>query len=207
MRSRILIPPVVFVLLFCLIPSATGASSMGGKCSKVKSFQLINKKVAICLKKGNTLVWSLANAKQKERYRKIQSDLLVSSREKNLTNLRTLKEKYSDISKVVPEWNLALVQSKKSLIDGARELLFNLEDQKDDQEQVKKDAQITLQTVNNSISASQSNLNSLQNQINSQQSVVNNAKFYNDSAYNTYVSVKAQSDYLSYSYQNAISSN
>ena len=192
MRSRILIPPVVFVLLFCLIPSATGASSMGGKCSKVKSFQLINKKVAICLKKGNTLVWSLANAKQKERYRKIQSDLLVSSREKNLTNLRTLKEKYSDISKVVPEWNLALVQSKKSLIDGARELLFNLEDQKDDQEQVKKDAQITLQTVNNSISASQSNLNSLQNQINSQQSVVNNAKFYNDSAYNTYVSVKAQ---------------
>lgn len=207
MRRRILIPPVVFVLLFCLSPSATGASSMGGKCSKVNSFQLINNKLAICLKKGSLSVWTLANTAQKNSYKKLQTQLLISTREKNLTNLRTLKEKYSDISKVVPEWNLALVQSKKTLIDGARELLFSLEDQKDDQEQIKKDAQITLQTVNNSISANQSNLNSLQNQINSQQSVVNNAKFYNDSAYNTYVSVKAQSDYLSYSYQNAISSN
>jgi chromosome segregation ATPase len=207
MRRRILIPPVVFVLLFCLSPSATGASSMGGKCSKVNSFQLINNKLAICLKKGSSSVWTLANTAQKNSYKKLQTQLLISTREKNLTNLRTLKEKYSDISKVVPEWNLALVQSKKTLIDGARELLFSLKDQKDDQEQIKKDAQITLQTVNNSISANQSNLNSLQNQINSQQSVVNNAKFYNDSAYNTYVSVKAQSDYLYYSYQNAISSN
>lgn len=207
MTKRILIPPVVFVLLFCLSPSATGASSMGGKCSKVNSFQLINNKLAICLKKGSSSVWTLANTAQKNSYKKLQTQLLISTREKNLANLRTLKEKYSDISKVVPEWNLALVQSKKTLIDGARELLFSLEDQKDDQEQIKKDAQITLQTVINSISANQSNLNSLQNQINSQQSVVNNAKFYNDSAYNTYVSVKAQSDYLSYSYQNAISSN
>ena len=207
MRRKNLINLVVFVLLFCFSPSATAASSIGGKCSKVNSFQIINKKVAICLKKGNLLVWTLANTAQKSNYKILQTQLLVSSREKNLTNLRNIKEKYSDTSKVVPEWNLALVQSKKSIIDGTREQLFSLEDQKDEQEQIKKDAQISLQTVNNSISANQSNLNSLQNQINSQQSIVNNAKFYNDSAYNTYVSVKAQSDYLSYSYQNAISSN
>jgi chromosome segregation ATPase len=207
MRRQILIPPVVFVLLFCLSPSATGASSMGGKCSKVNSFQLINNKLAICLKKGSSLVWTLANTAQKNSYKKLQIQLLISSREKNLTNLRNLKEKYSAISNVVPVWNDSLTQTKKTLIDEIRNQLFSLEDQKDDQEQIKKNAQNELQSINNSISTNQSNLNSLQNQINNQQTVVNNAKYYNDSAYNTYVSVKAQSDYLSYSYQSALSSN
>jgi len=207
MRRQILIPPVVFVLLFCLSPSATGASSMGGKCSKVNSFQLINNKLAICLKKGSSLVWTLANTAQKNSYKKLQIQLLISSREKNLTNLRNLKDKYSAISNVVPVWNDSLTQTKKTLIDEIRNQLFSLEDQKDDQEQIKKNAQNELQSINNSISTNQSNLNSLQNQINNQQTVVNNAKYYNDSAYNTYVSVKAQSDYLSYSYQSALSSN
>ena len=207
MRKRILIPPVVFVLLFCLSPSATGASSMGGKCSKVNSFQLINNKLAICLKKGSSSVWTLANTAQKNSYKKLQTQLLISTREKNLTNLRNVKEKYSTISNVVPTWNDSLIQTKKTLIDEIRNQLFNLEDQKDDQDQIKKNAQNELQSINNSISTTQSNINSLQNQINNQQTVVNNAKYYNDSAYNTYVSVKAQSDYLSYSYQSALSSN
>ena len=140
MRREILIPPVVFALLFCISPSATGASSMGGKCSKVNSFQLINNKLAICLKKGSSLVWTLANTAQKNSYKKLQTQLLISSREKNLTNLRTIKDKYSAISSVVPVWNDSLIQTKKALIDGMRSQLFSLEDQKEDQEQIKKNA-------------------------------------------------------------------
>ncbi len=207
MRQKTLIPALIFTVLFCLSPSANAASSIGGKCSKANSFQLINNKLAICLKKGSSMVWTPANTAQKNSYKKLQTQLMISSREKNLTNLRNLKDKYSAISNVVPAWNETLVQTKKSLIDGTREQLFSLEDQKDAQEQIKKDSQNSLLTINNSISSTQNSINSLQNQINNQQSIVNNAKFYNDSAYNTYVSAKAQSDYLSYSYQSAISSN
>jgi len=207
MRQKTLLPAVVFALLLCLSPSANAASSMGAKCSKANSFQMINNKLAICLKKGSSTVWTPANTTQKNSYKKIQTQLMISAREKNLTNLRNLKDKYSAISNVVPAWNETLVQTKKSLIDGTREQLFSLEDQKDAQEQIKKDSQNSLLTINNSISSTQNSINSLQNQINNQQSIVNNAKFYNDSAYNTYVSAKAQSDYLSYSYQSAISSN
>jgi chromosome segregation ATPase len=207
MRQKTLLPAVVFALLLCLSPSANAASSMGAKCSKANSFQMINNKLAICLKKGSSTIWTPANTAQKNSYKKIQTQLMISAREKNLTNLRNLKNKYSAISNVVPAWNETLVQTKKSLIDGTREQLFSLEDQKDAQEQIKKDSQNSLLTINNSISSTQNSINSLQNQINNQQSIVNNAKFYNDSAYNTYVSAKAQSDYLSYSYQSAISSN
>ena len=135
---RSLISSVVFALLFCLSPSATAASSIGGKCSKENSFQLINKKVAICLKKGNLLVWTLANTAQKNNYKILQTQLLVSSREKNLTNLRTLKDKYSSISNVVPVWNDSLIQTKKTLFDEMRSQLFSLEDQKEDQKKIKK---------------------------------------------------------------------
>jgi len=183
------------------------ASSMGGKCSKVNSFQMINNKLAICLKKGNSLVWTLTNNAQKNSFKKLQTQLSIAAREKNLTNLRNLKDRYSAISNVVLAWNENLVQTKKSLINGTRAELYSLEDQKDEQEQIKKDALSNLQTISNSISSTQNSINSLQNQINNQQSIANNAKFYNDSAYNAYVSAKAQSDYLSYSYQNAISSN
>jgi len=207
MRQKTLLPAVVFALLLCLSPSANAASSMGAKCSKANSFQMINNKLAICLKKGSSTIWTPANTAQKNSYKKIQTQLMISAREKNLTNLRNLKDKYSAISNVVPAWNETLVQTKKSLIDGTREQLFSLEDQKDAQEQIKKDSQNSLLTINNSIGSTQNSINSLQNQINNQQSIVNNAKFYNDSAYNTYVSAKAQSDYLSYSYQSAISSN
>ncbi len=207
MRQKTLFPAVVFALLLCLSPSANAASSMGAKCSKANSFQMINNKLAICLKKGSSTIWTPANTAQKNSYKKIQTQLMISAREKNLTNLRNLKDKYSAISNVVPAWNETLVQTKKSLIEGTREQLFSLEDQKDAQEQIKKDSQNSLLTINNSISSTQNSINSLQNQINNQQSIVNNAKFYNDSAYNTYVSAKAQSDYLSYSYQSAISSN
>jgi chromosome segregation ATPase len=207
MRQKTLLPAVVFALLLCLSPSANAASSMGAKCSKANSFQMINNKLAICLKKGSSTIWTPANTAQKNSYKKIQTQLMISAREKNLTNLRNLKDKYSAISNVVPAWNETLVQTKKSLIDGTREQLFSLEDQKDAQEQIKKDSQNSLLTINNSISSTQNSINSLQNQINNQQSIVNNAKFYNDSAYNTYVSAKAQSDYLSYSYQSAINSN
>jgi chromosome segregation ATPase len=207
MRQKTLLPAVVFALLLCLSPSANAASSMGAKCSKANSFQMINNKLAICLKKGSSTIWTPANTAQKNSYKKIQTQLMISAREKNLTNLRNLKDKYSAISNVVPAWNETLVQTKKSLIDGTREQLFSLEDQKDAQEQIKKDSQNSLLTINNSISSTQNSINSLQNQINNQQSIVNNAKFYNDSAYNTYISAKAQSDYLSYSYQSAISSN
>jgi len=207
MRQKTLLPAVVFALLLCLSPSANAASSMGAKCSKANSFQMINNKLAICLKKGSSTIWTPANTAQKNSYKKIQTQLMISAREKNLTNLRNLKDKYSAISNVVPAWNETLVQTKKSLIDGTREQLYSLEDQKDAQEQIKKDSQNSLLTINNSISSTQNSINSLQNQINNQQSIVNNAKFYNDSAYNTYVSAKAQSDYLSYSYQSAISSN
>ena len=207
MRQKTLLPAVVFALLLCLSPSANAASSMGAKCSKANSFQMINNKLAICLKKGSSTIWTPANTAQKNSYKKIQTQLMISAREKNLTNLRNLKDKYSAISNVVPVWNDSLTQTKKNLIDEIRNQLLSLEDQKDDQEQIKKNAQNELQSINNSISTNQSNLNSLQNQINNQQTVVNNAKYYNDSAYNTYVSVKAQSDYLSYSYQSALSSN
>jgi chromosome segregation ATPase len=207
MRQKTLLPAIVFALLLCLSPSANAASSMGAKCSKANSFQMINNKLAICLKKGSSTIWTPANTAQKNSYKKIQTQLMISAREKNLTNLRNLKDKYSAISNVVPAWNETLVQTKKSLIDGTREQLFSLEDQKDAQEQIKKDSQNSLLTINNSISSTQNSINSLQNQINNQQSIVNNAKFYNDSAYNTYISAKAQSDYLSYSYQSAISSN
>jgi chromosome segregation ATPase len=207
-NRRLLVTLVLLTALVFATPNHSfAASSIGGKCSKVNSFQIINKKVAICLKKGNLLVWSLANTAQKNNYKILQTQLLVSSREKNLTNLRTLKDKYSSISNVVPVWNDTLIQTKKALIDGMRSQLFSLEDQKEDQEQIKKNAQNDLQIINNSISTTQSNFNSLQNQINTQQNVVNNAKVYHDSAYNSYVSVKAQSDYLSYSYQSALSSN
>jgi chromosome segregation ATPase len=206
-RRRLVTLALLTALVFSTPNHSFAASSIGGKCSKAKSFQIINKKIAICLKKGNLLVWSLANTAQKNNYKKIQAQLLVSSREKNLTNLRNLKDKYSAISNVVPVWNETLVQTKKSLIDGTREQLFSLEDQKDAQEQIKKDSQNSLLTINNSISSTQNSINTLQNQINNQQSIVNNAKIYNDSAYNSYVSAKAQSDYLSYSYQSAISSN
>lgn len=207
-KRRFLVTLSFLTSLLLVIPNQSiAASSMGGKCSKTNSFQMINNKLAICLKKGSSLVWTPANTAQKNSYKKLQIQLMISSREKNLTNLRNLKDKYSVISNVVPAWNETLVQTKKSLIDGTREQLFALEDQRDEQEQTKKDAQSDLLTINNSIITTQNSINSLQNQINNQQSVVNSAKSYNDSAYNTYVSTKAQSDYLSYSYQSAISSN
>jgi chromosome segregation ATPase len=207
-NRRLLVTYVVLSTLVFSSPNYSfAASSMGGKCSKANSFQIINNKLAICLKKGSSMVWTPANTAQKNSYKKIQTQLMISSREKNLTNLRNIKEKYSSISNVVPAWNESLVQTKKSLIDSTRDQLFALEDQKDEHEQTKKDAQNSLQTINNSISTTQNSINSLQSQINNQQSVVNNAKSYNDSAYNTYISTKAQSDYLYYSYQNALSSN
>jgi len=207
-KRRLLIMLSILTSILIATPiNSNAASSMGGKCSKVNSFQLINNKLAICIKKGSSTVWTPANSAQKNSYKKLQTQLMISSREKNLTNLRNLKEKYSTISNVVPAWNETLVQTKKSLIDSTRDQLFALEDQRDEQEQTKKDAQNSLQTINNSISSAQNSINSLQSQINIQQSVVNNAKSYNDSAYNTYISTKAQSDYLYYSYQNALSSN
>jgi chromosome segregation ATPase len=207
-KRRFLVTLSVLTSILIATPiHSIAASSMGGKCSKANSFQMINNKLAICLKKGSSMVWTPANAAQKNSYKKLQTELKISSREKNLTNLRNLKEKYSSISNVAPAWNETLVQTKKSLIDGTRDQLFGLEDQRDEQEQIKKDAQNNLQTINNSISSTQNSINAFQSQINNQQSVVNNAKSYNDSAYNTYISTKAQSDYLSYSYQNAISSN
>jgi chromosome segregation ATPase len=107
----------------------------------------------------------------------------------------------------VPQWNAVLIQKKSELITVARQQLADLGAQKNEQEQIIKNAQNNLDAITTSINSTQGTLNSLQNQINTQQAAVNSAKAYNDSAYNIYVSAKAQSDFLSYSYQSALNSN
>jgi hypothetical protein len=181
--------------------------TMGGKCSKVNSFQIIKNKIAVCTKSGNSMVWKLANDSQKARYSEQLQKALVSDRKKLLESLVIVKDKYTNVANVTPLMNSSLVDSKKAFIENSRTAIIELQKQKTAEEQVKITNQNNIVNINNSISSAQSNVVSLQNQINSQQVRANNSKALNDSAKNTWVSAKAQSDYLYSSYQSALNSN
>ena len=199
-----------WALVFTLISPTTSshaAATMGGKCSKVNSFQLIKKKIAVCTKSGNSMVWKLANDTQKARYSEQLQKALVSDRKKLLENLVIVKDKYINVANVSPLMNSSLVDSKKAFIANSRTAIIELQKQKTAEEQVKITNQNNIVNINNSISSAQSNVVSLQNQINSQQVRANNSKVLNDSAKNAWVSAKAQSDYLYSSYQSALNSN
>ena len=196
----------VLTITFFFNP-ANAASSIGGKCTKINSFTTIGSKLAVCSKKGSSLVWILANALQKISYQKEQTRLLVIERNKVVQNLSLIREKYSNTANLFKSPNDSLIESKKSLIENSRNQLIELQKQKNAEEEVKSNNQTTIANINNSITTAQSNINSLQSQITSQQNTVNYSKANSDSAYNAYVSAKAQSDYLSYSYQSALNSN
>lgn len=199
-----------WILLFTLIsPTSTShaAATMGSKCSKVNSFQIIKKKIAICTKSGNSMVWKLANESQKARYSDQLQKVLVSDRKKLLENLLIVKDKYSNVANLIPLMNSPLVDTKKAFIENSRTAINELQKQKTAEEQIKITNQNNIVNINNSLSSAQSNVNSLQNQINSQQVTANNSKAFNDSAKNAWVSAKAQSDYLYSSYQSALNSN
>ena len=198
------------ILLMSLLYSsnqANASSSLGSKCSKVNSFQTIKGNLAICLKKSGKQIWVLANKSQIATYQKQQLQVLIDQRKKNLEFLSQTKVKFQNVSALIPALNATLIDNKKSAIENAKNQVLELGRQKESELQNKTSIQNSLTTINNSISTTQTSINSLQNQINSQQNTVNFSKANNDSAYNAYVSAKAQSDYLSYSYQNALSSN
>jgi chromosome segregation ATPase len=199
-----------WILVFTLISPATSsqaAATMGSKCSKVNSFQIINKKIAVCAKRGNSMVWVLANESQKARYSDQLQKKLVSDRKKLIENLLIVKDKYTNVANVIPLMNISLIDSKKAIIDNSRNTIIELQKQKTSEEQAKITNQNSIVNINNLISSAQSNINSLQNQINSMQVTANNSKVLNDSAKNAWVSAKAQSDYLYSSYQSALNSN
>jgi len=207
MRRKRLATLLILASLVIFNPSASAASSIGGKCAKVNSFTTIGNKVVICSKKGSSLVWTLATNAQKSTYQAEQKKLMVLERNKSLESLTLTKDKYSSTSNLIQLPNETLIETKKTLIENSRNQLIELQKQKSTEEKVKLDNQNNIATFNNSISANQANINSLQSQITSQQNTVNYSKANSDSAYNAYVSAKAQSDYLSYSYQSALSSN
>lgn len=208
MRKYIVSISVLLAILTLGFSSpANAGSSIGGKCTKLNSFTSIGSKLAVCSKKGSSLVWVLANSSQKISYQKEQARLLILERNKTLQNLSLTKEKYSNTTTLIKSPNDSLIESKKALIENARNQLIELQKQKSAEEEVKTNNQNTITNINNSISTAQSNINTLQGQITSQQNTVNYSKANSDSAYNAYISAKAQSDYLSYSYQSALNSN
>lgn len=198
---------LILASLVFVSPSANAASSIGGKCKKIKSFTTIGSKIAICSKKGSSSVWTLANSSQKSVYQAEQKKQMVLERSKSVENLALTRDKYSNASSLVQSLNESLIESKKSLIENSRNQLIELQKQKSAEEKVKSDNQNNVTSYNNSISTIQANINSYQSQITSQLNTINYSKANSDSAYNAYMSAKAQSDYLSYSYQSAVSSN
>jgi len=199
-----------WILVFMFISPATtshASATMGGKCKKISSFQIIKKQLAICTKRGNTMVWALANQSQKARYAMQIQKTLVSDRKKLLENLPNVKDKFTFVTNVIPIMNNGLIESKKMLIENSRNAISDLQKQKATEEQIKLNNQNSIVVINNSINSAQSNVNSLQNQINSLQITTNNSKALNDTAQNAWVSAKAQSDYLYSSYQSALQSN
>lgn len=204
--KKVFIPLLLASISLGITPSIA-ASNMGGKCTKAGVFTQIGNKVAICSKNGSKMIWTLATPAQKLIFQKQQLQLLVTSRKKTITDLQSAKEQYSDMTNRIAPLNISLIETKKLLIEDSRNMLIDLQKQKETTQQTKIANQNNLAAYNNSISNAQNNLNSLANQISSQQSTVNYLKINNDSSYNAYVSAKAQSDYLSYSYQRALSDN
>jgi chromosome segregation ATPase len=201
---------VVNSLILCaaIFPNQSlAAPSIGGKCPKISSFSTIDKKLVVCSKKGNLFIWVVADASQKAKYQKQQTQLMISDRKKSIIKLSAIRDRYTNTATIIPLLSDSLIQSKKALIEESRAQIIDLQKQKEAAEQVKNNSQSSLVSIGNSLNIAQSNVNSLQNQVNSQQSVVNFSKSNYDASYTTYVSAKAQSDYLSYSYQNALSSN
>jgi chromosome segregation ATPase len=193
-------------LSLSVIPTAT-AATLGGKCTKLNAFILIGKKLSICGKSGTKLVWKLATPAQKTAYKEQQVQIMVSNRKKAIKELQDLKNQYLDFQSTIPSLNASLIDTKKTFIAEARNQISDLQKQKGTQQQDKVTNQNSLTSLANGINTAQSNINSLQNQINTQQSIVNNSKINNDSSYNAYISAKAQSDYLSYSYDRALRDN
>lgn len=187
--------------------SAHASAVVGGKCTKVGSFQLINKKVSICTKRGNSLTWALANSAQKAKYLEQVQKKLILDRKKLLENLLTVKDKYTNTTSLIPLANGLLLESTKAFIENSRANIAELQKQKTTEEQSKLTNQNNILAINNSISSAQVSVNSLQNQINTLQITVNNSKALSDSAYNSWISARAQSDFLSSSYQSALRSN
>jgi chromosome segregation ATPase len=206
-RLPLLVSWILILMFFSPTSTSHAAATMGGKCTKVTSFQIINKKLAICTKRGNSIVWTLTNPSQKAKYVEQQQKTLVLDRKKSLENLLMARDKYASSANFMPVMNIALVESKKALIENSRNAISDLQKQKTAEDQVKIDNQNRVASINNSISSAQSNVNSLQNQINSMQIATNNSKALNDAAQNAWVSAKAQSDYLYSSYQSALQSN
>jgi chromosome segregation ATPase len=210
MKRMVFVGLIVNSLIFCaaIFPNQSlAAPSIGGKCPKISSFSTIDKKLVVCSKKGNFLFWVVADASQKAKYQKQQTQLMISDRRKSIIKLSAIRDLYTNTATIIPLLSDSLIQSKKALIEESRAQIIDLQKQKEAAEQVKNNSQSSLVSISNSLNIAQSNVNSLQNQVNSQQSVVNFSKSNYDTSYTAYVSAKAQSDYLSYSYQNALSSN
>jgi chromosome segregation ATPase len=205
--KRLLTGATVITLLVFVIPNSYAASAIGGKCTQVNKVTLISSKVAICTKSGSQSIWRLATKAQKSTYIQQEQKKRITQRKQTVTNLSELKSRYSDIGSIATTLNELLIQSKRNLIGAQRTALIELQKQKESENQDRANSMNSLAELNNSISNNQSKISSLVSQINNQQSTVNIAKVNHDSAYTNYVSVKAQSDYLSYSYQSALSEN
>ncbi|NQW70316.1 MAG: hypothetical protein HQ457_08045 [Betaproteobacteria bacterium] len=206
-RWKILTILILLTTLSIGITPSFAASILGGKCTKVNTFTQIGNKVAICSKNGSKLNWILVTPAQKIIYQKQQLQILVADRKKTLTDIQSVKNQYTNLINVIAILNTDLISTKKLLIENARNQLIDLQKQKETTQQAKITDQNNLTSIINSINSAQTSINSLQNQISSQQNVVSYSKINNDSSYNAYVSAKAQSDYLSYSYQRALSDN
>jgi chromosome segregation ATPase len=205
--KRLLTGATVITLLVFVIPNSYAASAIGGKCTQVNKVTLISSKVAICTKSGSQSIWRLATKAQKSTYIQQEQKRRITQRKQTVINLSELKSRYSDIGSIATTLNELLIQSKRNLIGAQRTALIELQKQKESENQDRANSMNSLAELNNSISNNQSKISSLLSQINNQQSTVNIAKVNHDSAYTNYVSVKAQSDYLSYSYQSALSEN
>jgi chromosome segregation ATPase len=197
---------LIFTLSVSIIPS-TNAATLGGKCTKLNAFAKIGQKISICSKSGSKMIWKPATPAQKTVYKEQQVQIMVSNRKKTIQEIQDLKNQYSVLQSNLPILNSSLIDSKKSIVAEVRNQIIDLQKQKETQQQNRATNQSNLASLVNSINTTQSNINSLQNQINAQQSVVNNSKINNDSSYNAYISAKAQSDYLAYSYERALRDN
>lgn len=207
MNQKLVVGVISAALLVSSADATLAAPKLNQSCSKVNTFTTVGEKIIICSKSGRKFVWVSATSAQKIQYNVKQLKIQKSNRIKEIENLNIYKSKYSDVILLIQPLNETLIETKKAYIKSQRDALAVLMTQRDREIQNRDKLTSDITGYTNSISSDLSKISSLQAQSVSQQSTLTLSEQSQDSAYNSYISAKAQSDYLSYSYQTAIDDN
>jgi hypothetical protein len=183
------------------------AASPGKSCQRINEFRQVKKIVLICIKSNNKKVWTKAKGKQLKKYEILKIQKISEERRENLSSLIKLQNELANPQIYIQQIDSALVTSKKSLIEGKRKIVADLQTTLDVEKMNNTSLTTRFDEITSSLTSTQSRVASIQSQINSQQSIVNAAKVNNDVAYNSYLAAKVTSDSLSYAYQRALNDN